>query len=536
MRRNMVTLLCGMIGLAAWTAVVSADSLIFEYQSSLGTMPTDQGWGLDDENEVIDETPGPGVDDCPRRPVRDENGDGDLDPICALLGGEDGDQNRLHDNDGTRLGNPSPVGNSGGGYLDGTNSPDVVDPDDNGVDFPRLNYGANPNDLFEGYLANYVWVSATPWDGYETYSEWIEFDDGEDNLEHVATVSGPPTPKGAQDFPGAPPHPPLRLVGGDGNGVLYSLPFVSSFNNQHGSALISKTYAPLGLTGTITAVFRGALSVTQEGDAPDTFLLVRAYDPAAGKRVYFAFAWFMPRTYSGGVPICDANPPSGDCGKFALVNLQNGTSAQACAGADGRDFDTPLLDGSGGGPNLGRVMPNEFFTFRVICDPSNGGTATIWVNEDTANPTTGVVTNTTYSDFRWGCKNTDVGGNRERAVMFGLRNKTDSTAWVDYMKVYEGAVEPPEVGPCTFASDPVFDVSGPTADVADSKVDELDLDVFGTECYTGPAPAVGAFDALSQRCKCMDLNGDFAIDHEDFGRFQACYTGADGTLDTSCDD
>jgi len=523
MRRNMVALLCGMIGLAAWTTLVSADSLIFEYQSSLGTMPKDQAWSL--EAQSLRRGGSNPDSDCPLMPV--DLGEWEFE--CYWFGGEDGDQNQLHDNDGTLLSNPTPVGNSGGGFLDASDSP-TTDTDNN-----RLT--TNPDDLSEGYYVNYVWAGSTTWKGTESYSEWMEFDDGEDNLEHVATNSGQPrTPKGASEFPGAPSHQVLRLVGGDGNGVLFSLPYVASFNNQDGQALLRKSYELTGITGTVTVVFRGALSVTQEGEANHAFLLVRAYDPVGDKTVYFAFTWFMPRTYSGGIPICDSDPPSGDCGKFGVVNLQNGTSAQACAGADGRDFDTPLLDGSGGGPNVGRVMPNTFFTFRAICDPSNGGIATIWLNEDKEEVGTGVVSNETYgSDFNWGCKN-GLGGDDGRMVKVGLRHEDDSTAWIDYVQLYEGVVEPPEVGPCTFASDPVFDITGPTADAADSKVDELDLDVFSTECYTGPAPAVGAFDALSQRCKCMDLNGDFAIDHEDFGRFQACYTGADGTLDTSCDD
>jgi hypothetical protein len=485
-------------------------------------MPYDQGWSI--EAQTL-RRGGPGENDCPLMPV--DLGAWEFE--CYWYGGVDGDQNGLHDNDGTVLGDPSPVGTSGGGYLDASDSPT------SGTDHNRMT--TNPDDLFEGYYVNYVWEGHTTWKATESYSEWMEFDNGDDDLEHVATLGQHPrTPKGASEFPGAPSHEVLRLVGGDGIGVLNSLPFVASFNNQDGQALLRKSYETMGITGTITVVFRGALSVTQEGEANHAFLLVRAYDPAADKTVYFAFTWFMPRTFSGGVPICDADPPSGDCGKFGVINLQNGDSAQACVGQDGRDFDQPLLDGSGGGPDIGRVMPHEFFTFRVICDPSNDGSAQIFLNEDTPTPASGTVTNTTYGpDFKWGCKN-GIGGDDRRMIKVGLRHEDDTTMWIDYVKVYQGAVEPPEIGPCTFASDPVFDVTGSTPDVADGKVDEQDLDVFSTECYTGPAPPVGAFDALSQRCQCMDLNADEAIDHEDFGRFQACYTGDDGILDESCDD
>ena len=519
MQRNMVALLCGMIGLAAWTTLAPADSLIFEYQSSLGTMPYDQSWSI--EGQSI-RAGGGDTSKCPLRPVDGQDFE------CLWYGGPDGNPaNGMHDNDGTILASPNPVGDSGGGYVDGTRAPT------SDVDFGLLSY---PNGLFEGYYVNYVWKGDTPWHDTESYSEWMEFDDDGDNLEHVATHNGPTTPKGAGEFPGAPDHQVLRLVGGDGNATALSLPYVQSFNNQNGAVMLRKSYADTGITGPVTVVFRGALAVQQEGQRNHAFLLVRAYDPAAGKTVYFAFTWFMPPAL-GGVPICDAIPPSGDCGKFGVVNLQNGSdNATACAGGEGSDFDSPLLDGHDGGPNLGTVLPETFFTFRAICDPANDGVATIWVNEDTPNPVTGVVTNTTFADFRWGCKTGSAGDDYMRGVKVGLRQEDDTTAWIDYVQLYEGAVEPPEVGPCTFASDPVFDITGPTADVADRKVDELDLDVFSTECYTGPAPAVGVFDALSQKCKCMDLNGDEAIDHEDFGRFQACYTGADGTLDTSCDD
>jgi hypothetical protein len=481
-------------------------------------MPKDQGWSL--EAQSLERGGSNPAQDCPLFPA--DLGAWEFE--CYWFGGVDGDLNSLRDNDGTILSDPSPVGLSGGGFLDAGDSPT------SGTDHNRLT--TSPDDLFQGYYVNYVWAGETTYKGTESYSEWIEFDDGEDNLVHVATQSGPPTPKGASEFPGAPEnYPTLRLVGGDGNGTLNSLPFVSSFNNQDGQALLHRGYSSTGISGTVTIVFRGALSMTHEGEANHAFLLVRAYDPAGNKSVYFAFTWFMPRTYSGGVPICDMDPPSGDCGKFGVINLQNGDSARACAGADGDTFDKPLLDGSDGGPNIGRVMPHTFFTFRAICDPSNGGTATIYLNEDKPERASGVVTNTTYDNFKWGCKNGDI-----REAKFGLRHEDDTTVWIDYVQLFEGAVEPPDIGPCTFADDPVFDVTGPTAGQADGRVDELDLDVFGTECYTGPAPPVGAFDALDQKCKCMDLNGDFAIDHEDFGRFQACYTGPDGTLDKSCDD
>ncbi len=83
--------------------------------------------------------------------------------------------------------------------------------------------------------------------------------------------------------------------------------------------------------------------------------------------------------------------------------------------------------------------------------------------------------------------------------------------------------------------DPVFDASGPTPGVSDGSVDNIDFNVFES-CATGPSPAAGVFDALSNACKCMDRNGDNAISQEDFGYFQLCYTGMAGGVDPACDD
>ena len=191
--------------------------------------------------------------------------------------------------------------------------------------------------------------------------------------------------------------------------------------HEYGKVVVERQYGDMGITGPMTVVFRGALSVTTENDAAEAFLCVRAYDPASDKAIYFAFSHFMPRTYSGGVPICDAKPPSADCGKFGVRNYQN----------DPYKNEKPLIDG------LGPVEPNTFFTFRAICDPANGGTATIYVNEDTPNPSMAVVDNSTFgSEFDWGYK-TGPGGDHQE-IRFGVRNdKCDLTVWVDYVKVYE---------------------------------------------------------------------------------------------------
>ena len=486
----------------------SAQTLIFEYRSELGTMPHDQGWSV--EAQTLREA-GPDADDCPRK--LPDNPDNDFTPDfqCEWFGGVDATpQPGAQDNDGTKL----PLDGSGGGYLDGTRSPTPW------TDNPRLNY---PTGLFEGYLVNYVWRGETPNEGTETYSEWIEFDDDEDNLHHFATLGQhlPKglTPKGASNFPGAPSHLTLRLVGGDGNGIANSLPFVASFNNQDGQAMLTRSYESTNITGTVTVEWRGALAMQSEGEANHAFLLVRAYDPGLDRTVYFAFTWFMPRTFSGGVPVCDSDTPTADCGRFGVINLQQG------------GFQTPLLNGAGAAPDLGRVLPNTFFTFRAICDPSNGGTATITlINHDTLVSQTAVVSNTTFgNDFKWGFKN-GIGGNDRRMVKVGLRHEDDTTAWIDHVKLWQGA---PEVDVCEAFGSVIFDTTGPSA-VADGKIDQQDFSFFVDNCYTGPTPPAGVFDSLTARCQCMDRNGDNAVDHEDFGIFQRCYTGSTGTLDPSC--
>ncbi len=497
----------------AWAA---PGDLLFEYRSELGTLPEDQGWHLEAESAGSD---------CPLNETA---------PTCDFFGAIDADPcDGLSDNSGS-VRNP-PVGactgglglTSAGGNFTG------IEPVGGGT-----NHNA-PAPAFGGYIHNYVWATQWPYGGVETYSEWMEFDDDGASLKHFGTLAQHlpqgATPQGAGSFPGAPPHQVLRLVGGDGNGIANSLPFIASWNNQDGKLLLDQTYVPSGVQGTETVVFRGALGVQQEGESPHAFLLVRAYDPVGAKTVYFEFTWFMPRTFGGGVPVCDAQPnPTADCGKFGIVNLQNGTSAQQCAGADGSTFDTPLLDGSGGGPNLGRVLPKTFFTFRAICDPStNGGTATLWINEGTPEQATGSVSNTTYGpDFKWGCKN-GIGGNDRRMALFGLRHEDDTTIWVDHVELYEGAVSP---APCA-QFNPVFDQAGGgiMGDQPDGSVDQQDLSVF-EGCATGPTPAAGVFDGLSDDCQCLDVTGDAAIDQRDFGFFQRCASGTGFPADPACDD
>ncbi len=111
------------------------------------------------------------------------------------------------------------------------------------------------------------------------------------------------------------------------------------------------------------------------------------------------------------------------------------------------------------------------------------------------------------------------------------------------------------VSPCVeICHEPAFDVrdAGNTdPPVSDNHVDDSDLQnaflpcieaLNGPSVYPGLsghgyATVTGNFDALSKECKCMDRNGDHALDLEDFAFFQRCYTGSTQTVtDTDCDD
>ncbi len=83
-------------------------------------------------------------------------------------------------------------------------------------------------------------------------------------------------------------------------------------------------------------------------------------------------------------------------------------------------------------------------------------------------------------------------------------------------------------------NDPVFDINN------DGYVDlETDFGdpVFGfVSCASGPSPTTASFSALSPECRCLDVNGDAAIDMKDFAVFQACLTVNAVTVDAACDD
>ncbi len=464
MRTFTATTFCAILvlGMGISVALAAPGDILLEYRSNTGLMPGDFGWTQDgrslEEHCPLNETP----------------------PTCDFYGAED--KNPLDgaaDNDGTML----PINDSGGGFV-------------NQLDPPTGTNNNAPAAPFEGYDVCYVWKGSHPTGGAETYSEWFEFDDDADNLEHVATLSQHlphgATPKGAVNFPGAPAHNVLRLVGGDGNGIDLSLPHVASFNNQKGKVRIKKSHDVNGIT---TSVFRGALSRKNPGDRTDTFLETRATKSDGSAHLRIHFIHFTDR---------DLPPGCTDCGRIGVRNDASG--------------EAELI----GSPDPGwTVDPETFFTLRAVIDP-DAETVTVVLNEGTPEQRETTLDN----NFITGGWEKRVGSTGYQTTA-GLWSTGDYVVWIDYIEVYEGAAGP---NPCLWP-DPVFDIAG---GAPDGMVDQQDYAVF-EDCATGPAPLDSVFDALPQECQCMDVNGDRAVDHQDFGAFQSCVSGI-LPVDPTCDD
>ena len=76
---------------------------------------------------------------------------------------------------------------------------------------------------------------------------------------------------------------------------------------------------------------------------------------------------------------------------------------------------------------------------------------------------------------------------------------------------------------------PIHVIAAPVADFTlDGRIDRADLDWF-LNCVSGPAIAAG-----SPGCAAADLDGDGDVDQSDFGLFQRCQPGADGSVDPAC--
>ena len=481
---NQCVSVLGLIGsMVRVSSVLGAPGdVLLEYQASSGLLPEDFGW--QHEGRSLDEN-------CPF---------GENAPTCDWYGAIDNFPcDSAADNDGS----VSPTFNASG-------CPDGFSRGSAGGHFTQTEpvTGSNnnaPAPLFEGYDQNYAWVGSWPYGGVASYNEWIEFDDDGDNLEHIGTAGQhPKTPKGAGEFPGAPAYQTLRLVGGDGNGIAASTTGAGVYpNSNYGKIKIKAGYSE-SYSGPITLVFRAAFSEKGPDDRTDRILEFEVMKSDGSGATRFAFFYLWDNSGFGNGAPCEPGDASNPCGQFGITN------------------DGPELM-----PALGATDTQTFVTFRAACS-ADTNECTIWVNEDVP---CGLKTSALPVGYV-----PNVRG-PSRAFRWGLISTGDYTLWTDFIQVLEGIVPPVELpcDECQLAHDPVFDVTSPgTPDVSDGKVDESDLTVFSTECYTGPAPAAGVFDALSDRCKCMDLNGDFAIDHEDFGRFQVCYSGGD-QVDPICD-
>jgi len=74
---------------------------------------------------------------------------------------------------------------------------------------------------------------------------------------------------------------------------------------------------------------------------------------------------------------------------------------------------------------------------------------------------------------------------------------------------------------------PVFDADG------DADVDHDDFGAFQA-CFTGQDPDEGVFDW--ENCGCLDVDEDEDVDENDYDAFEACASGPDVPADPACDD
>lgn len=329
-----------------------------------------------------------------------------------------------------------------------------------------------------------------------SYTEWLAFDDGEDFLDvpfpvalpnrnltfgpgDPATIWGPHAHPafGAPGFIRAPVgYPPLRIVTGGGVPAVATLPASGSSMRNLGRIVTSRPFPVRPGSSAVTLLVKlacGNHMLTNE------LVQLRGFG----------------RSFCFGV---DGLAGSSTLGRFAY-----GTTSSKTLGMFGdRTVQVALARRNVWGPHEG-----EFFVVRLILN--SNGTVEAWLNDDPStlwSVTAGVGTDTRLAI------NTD-----EQA----------GTMWVDYVRLYEGAVLP---GAC---GDPVFDIN------RDGRVDGADrlngFDGF-LDCVTGPAAPASILEALPERCACHDHNHDRTVDMIDFAAFQRCLTLMNGGVDTRCDD
>jgi len=314
-----------------------------------------------------------------------------------------------------------------------------------------------------------------------SYTEWITFDDGNNAGDRLIVPDSSVThspPWGAPGFFDAPSdHDVIRISTGDGNQDTYSLAAGTGNNRNKGRVEISQLYAWSATNNAVTVLIKCASGPFKAGHS---FLQVRT--PNA------RFAFFVNGE--------EGHPDFGRVGFGDGINVYG-----YLFGATSVVVTLPGVVG----PHAG-----EFFTLRVIC--RDDGTFTAYFNEERSTKCFGFVGTGLYiPDLR-----------------FGALNTGDDCVWVDFVQLFEGAVPPAGCG------DPVFDVND------DGRVNEGDLHdgfmIGSFDCATGPAPRDGIFAVLPEACKCLDVNGDRALDMQDFGVFQRCLTIGGGLVDPACDD
>lgn len=328
-----------------------------------------------------------------------------------------------------------------------------------------------------------------------SYTEWLAFDDGEDFLDIPYPVPlpnrnltfGPGDPIthwgphshpafGAPGFINAPlGYAPLRIVTGGGVPNVKTLP-ASLLNNRNlGRIRLSKNYSIPPGTAAVTLVAKMACG---NRDPRNEMVQLNGF----GRR--FAF----------GVNGLDNSPDVGRCGGGT-----NESSPLVLFGS--RAVEVALARKDAWGPHIG-----EFFTVRLIL--RSNGSFEAWLNENPATRSTGTI-------------GTGSGTNVQINP-----DEQAGTMWVDYVRLFEGELP-------VICGVPVFDVN------SDGTVNEADL-FNGTDgfldCVTGPGAPAAIFDALSERCKCHDVNTDRQIDMVDFAAFQRCLSLDAAASDPACDD
>lgn len=329
-----------------------------------------------------------------------------------------------------------------------------------------------------------------------TYTEWLAFDDGEDFLDQPfpvalpnrnltfgpgqqATYWGPHAHPafGAPGFLNAPSdHAPLRIVTGGGVHGVLTLPASNGNSRNLGKLRIYRAYSPPAGATSMTLVAK--LACGNRGSGSELITL-------GG----FGYAFCV------GVNGQDGDP---QVGRF----LRGSTRT-----TEPDIFGTRTVRVALARPNVWGPHDGEFFTLRVIL--KNDGTVEAWLNED---PSTHWIA--------W------AGTASSNSVQINPDEQA-GTMWVDYVRLYEGAVLP---GKC---ADPVFDIN------RDGRIDSIDRQNGYNgflDCAFGPAVPLSTFQGLPANCECHDRNKDGVIDMIDFAVFQRCLTAPDAQLNPGCDE